>query len=115
MDNLLRKSVKLTVILVLIIALALILAHQWKFAFGLLAGSILSIINFLLLIKILEIAILHKSRERLPLILLIKFPFLYLIGFLILSSKLFPVYSLIAGLGTFLLAAGVISVWPKRI
>jgi len=115
MDNLVRKSVKLTVLLVLAAVIVLIFTRQWRFASGILVSSVWSATNFLLLIKILEIALLYKKRENLALILLIKFPLLYLIGFLILASKLFPVYSLFAGSGSILLATGVISVWPKRI
>jgi len=115
MDVLLKKSLTLTVILVLAIAVALTLVHKWRFACGFLVSAAWSITNFLLLIKILEIATLHKSRGKFSLILLIKFPLLYLIGFLILTAKFFPVFSLLAGLGSILLVIGVIGIWPRRI
>ncbi len=114
MEDLLRKSIKLTVILVLAIAAALAIMHQVRFALGLLVSASWSIINFALLIKILEIAMLHKPRNKLFLILMIKFPLLYLIGFLILASKFFPAYSLLAGLGSILFMVGVIAVCPKH-
>ncbi len=114
MEDLLKKSVRLDVILVFVIAAALTVGHKFRFASGILISAAWSITNFILLMKILEIALLHKSRKKLSLILVAKFPVLYLIGFWILSSKLFPVYSLLAGLGSILLAVGVVGIWPKH-
>ncbi len=115
MDDSFKKPVKLAVILVLVVAIGFTLMRQWRFALGLLVSVAWSVTNFLLLINILKIAMLHKSKEKLSLILLIKFPLLYLIGFLILTSKFFPVLSLLLGVGSILLAVGVINVWPKHI
>ncbi len=115
MSDTLKKSIKLTIMIVLAAAMVLALMHRFNFALGLAAGSAWSIINFVLLIKILEIAILHRDKEKLTLILLIKFPLLYLVGFFILTSKFFPAYSLLLGLGSILLIIGGNAVWPKRI
>jgi len=114
MNDTLKKSIKLTVILVLVTALVLALTEKSRFALGLVVSSAWSIINFVLLIKILEIAILHRNKEKLAFILLIKFPFLYLIGFFILTSKFFPAYSLLLGLGSILLIIGGNAIWPKH-
>jgi hypothetical protein len=114
MDIILKKSVRLTIALVLIIAVVLAFMRQWRFNAGFLVSAAWSITNFLVLIKILEIALLRKSREKLFLILAIKYPLLYLIGFLILTSKLFPVNSLLLGLGSMLIVVGAMGIWPKH-
>ncbi|MDD4894365.1 MAG: hypothetical protein PHW54_03525 [Candidatus Omnitrophica bacterium] len=114
MSDTLKKSIKLTILLFLAAALVLLLMDKPRFALGLVVSSAWSIINFVLLIKILEIAILHRNKEKLTLILLVKFPLLYLAGFFILTSKFFPAYSLVLGLGSILLIAGGNAIWPKH-
>jgi hypothetical protein len=87
---------------------------QLRFISGVLAGAGWGALNFLLLIKLFRIALLKQPKTKLPLFLLIKFPILYLIGFLLLVCKWFPVYSLLLGFGLVLLVTGVINLWPKR-
>jgi uncharacterized membrane protein len=114
MDIVLKKSVRLTVLLVLIIAVVLAFMRQGKFALGFLVSAAWAITNFLLLMKILDIALLRRSREKLFLMLAIKFPLLYLTGFLIITCKFFPVNSLLLGLGSMLFLVGAMGVWPKH-
>ena len=64
---------------------------------GFLTGAAWSAANFLLIIAILKIALLLKDKRRLSLLLLVKFPLLYTLGFFILHSRFFPVYSVLAG------------------
>lgn len=114
MDDLLRRSVRLTIILIAIICVILAGMRQWRFAAGLLVAACWSITNFFLIIKLLKIAVLQQSKAKLSAILLVKFPVLYSIGFFILTSKFFPVSSLLAGLVSVLLVMGAINIWPKR-
>jgi len=86
---------------------------KWRFVLGFLTGAAWSSVNFLLLVNILKIAILHKPKTKLFLILLIKFPLLYLIGFWLLISGFFPPLSLLAGLTFVLLIVGIMRACPK--
>lgn len=113
MSELIERSVKIAVILAVITAAILTIFQQWRFALGLLAGAAWSVISLLLLVKILDIAVLHKSKQKLFIFLLIKFPILYLIGFLMLVSGFFPVSGILIGLGFVLLTAGVVGVCPR--
>lgn len=85
-----------------------------RFIIGLFLGAGWTLANYFLTLKVLKIAILKQSKAQLSLLLLVKFPVLYLLGFLILIVRLFPIISLLLGSGLALLAAGVINLWPKR-
>ena len=85
---------------------------MWMLAF--LTGAAWSAVNFLLIFAILRISILEQPKTKLGAILLIKFPVLYLAGFFILSSGLFPISGIMAGLTSVLLLVGAIKLWPKR-
>ncbi len=113
MPELLRKTIKINIVFVLIMALVFALRQQYAFSAGLLVGALGSTANFYLTLNLLEIAVLHKSKKKLLLLLLINFPVLYLLGFLILICKLFPILSLLIGISSILLVLGVSSVWPK--
>jgi len=108
MDEALKKAINLIALAVAIASVILIAANRLSWATGLLVATAWSIINFLLLTNIFGIAMLQKSRKVLLAILLIKFPVLYLIGYLILSSKLFPLSSILTGLAT-LIILGVVT------
>ena len=115
MNDLIKRSARLTAILTITAAAVLISIHKTSWAFGLLIGATWSVINFLLIVGILKISILQKPDARLSAILLLKFPVLYLAGFLILNSRAFPVSSLLAGLVSIVLVMGVYTLWPKRV
>lgn len=78
-----------------------------RWLLGFLTGAAWSLINFLLILEICKIILLGKAKTKLFVILLLKFPVLYLGGFLILISKVFPVISLLSGTALVLLIAGV--------
>lgn len=115
MDIWLKKSVKLTVILSGLITITFVLLHRFFWAGGFLLASLLALANFVLTINILQTAVLSKSRKRLALLFLVKFPILYLVGFLILVSRRFPPGSLLSGLIVMLAVAGATKIWPKLI
>ncbi len=83
-------------------------------AAGLTMAAIWSVVNFSLVIKILKIAVLREPKTDLRLILMIKFPVLYLAGFWILNSRIFPTASILTGMGLALVLIGVVTVWPKQ-
>jgi len=113
MDQALKKAINLIALAAAIASVALIAANRLSWATGLLVATAWSMINFLLLTNILGIAILQQPRKKLLGILLIKFPVLYLIGYLILVSKLFPISSILTGLVT-LIILGAVTIWPRR-
>lgn len=82
---------------------------------GFLVAGLWVVTNFILMVKLLKIAALQKSRRNLYIILILKFPVLYLLGFAILISKVFPISSLLAGLAIGLVITGIVRLWPKRI
>ena len=81
---------------------------------GLTVAAIWSVVNFSLVIRILKIAVLRDPKTNLRRILMIKFPALYLAGFWILNSRIFPTASILTGMGLALVLIGVVTVWPKQ-
>ncbi|MDD2679768.1 MAG: hypothetical protein PHO03_03080 [Candidatus Omnitrophica bacterium] len=108
-----KRAIKVNIILVAVAALAFAAMRKFSFSAGLLVGAGWSTANFLFTISLLEIALLRKPKGKLLLLLLIKFPVLYLLGFLILFFKVFPALSLLLGLSSILLVLGVFTIWPK--
>ena len=80
---------------------------------GFLTGAAWSAVNFWLIIAILKIALLLKDKRRLSLLLLVKFPLLYTLGFFILYSRFFPVYSVLAGASLIFIVIGAVKVCRK--
>ena len=84
-----------------------------RWVLGLLTGAAWSAINFLLIVNILKVALLRKDKAKLFVMLLVKFPVLYLAGLLILISRAFPAVSLLVGAFLPLAVIGVIRLCPK--
>jgi hypothetical protein len=81
---------------------------------GLTVAAIWSVVNFSIVIRILKIAVLKEAKTNLRRILMIKFPALYLSGFWILNSRIFPTASILTGMGLAIVLIGVVTVWPKQ-
>ena len=96
-------------------AVVLLLRQEIAWASGLMIGVIWSVFNYSLTLNLFEIALLRKDPKRMGRMLMIKFPVLYLAGFFILQSRLFPVMSILTGIGLALLVIGIVNIWPKRI
>ena len=88
---------------------------KFLWAAGFLTAATWLALNFFLTVGLLKVALLKQSRERLFLFLIIKFPILYLLGYLILVSRIFPVSSLMLGMPATLILISIIKIWPKRI
>ncbi len=114
MDSLLEKSVKYTFIFVLGVCAVLVLMNKLAWAGGFLVGSCWAILDMILTFKILRIAILKEDRKKLFVFLLIKFPVLYLIGILILVSKMFPLASLLSGLLPIFIFMGIVRLCTRN-
>ena len=85
---------------------------KWILAFMIGAGW--SAANLYFTINILKISILKKADKKLSALILLKFPVLYLVLFLIFNSRLFPISGLLAGLMFALIAMGIFKLWPKQ-
>ncbi|MEI8176695.1 MAG: hypothetical protein WCG78_07510 [Candidatus Omnitrophota bacterium] len=85
-----------------------------RWTLGAIVGAGWMAVNLYALFNLLKIAVLARPKKPLVAVLLIKFPVLYLGGFLIVRTRFFPVSSLLAGLTVALIVAGVMNIWPKR-
>ncbi len=76
------------------------------FAAGLLAGAAWIFLNSYFLFRLVHVGLEPKARvkDRILLFSILKFPVLYVAGFFILKSRVYPVYGILAGLTLFLLA-----------
>ena len=109
-----KKVMKFSYLAGAIIAAAFLLRREAGWASGLMIGVIWSVFNYSLTLTLFEIALLQKDPKRMGRTLMIKFPVLYLAGFFVLRYNLFPVMSILAGIGLALLVIGIVNIWPKR-
>ena len=87
-------------------------AIRWVAGFG--VGAVWSYANLFFTINIFKIGILKKDPRKLTALLLLKFPVLYLLGFLILTSKAFPAMSIFTGLVAGAITMGMLKLWPRQ-
>ena len=85
-----------------------------KWILGIGVGAAWSIANLIFTINILKISVLKKDPAKLSMLILLKFPVLYLLGFLILSAKIFPVMSLLTGLLIVVMVTGIHKLWLRQ-
>ncbi len=85
-----------------------------RWVLGFVVGASWSAANLYFTINILKISILKKGQAKLSALILLKFPVLYLAGFLILTSKAFPAPSLLTGLTVLLIVAGISKLWLRQ-
>ncbi|MDD2752700.1 MAG: hypothetical protein PHN59_06170 [Candidatus Omnitrophica bacterium] len=81
---------------------------------GFLTAFVWSALNFFFTSRLLRALIIDKSKAKVLLILLVKFPVLYFVGYLVLASRRFPLSSILVGLIPILVIVGVMKLWPKR-
>ena len=111
-DALLKKAVKFNGVILIVLALVFLCAGKAFWSLGVILGGMWSTLNIILTIHLLKIALLKESRSRMGAFLLLKFPALYLLGILILTSRWFPLGSLFLGLSSIFLALGAVKLWP---
>lgn len=114
MDLMIKRSVKITLLIVVLSAVILAVLGKWMFGAGIIVGAAWSAVNVLVTISLLKMAVLKNSSSKLWAFLLVKFPLLYLTGFFILYYKFFPVMSVLIGLIAVLPVLGIVNLWPKR-
>lgn len=113
-----KENIKRTFIFAAIATIAiagfLISRNEISWAAGLAISVLWSMLNFTLTVGLLETAILKRSGAKLTAILMVKFPVLYLAGFMILTRGWFPAMSLMAGISLAIMTIGAVYLWPKR-
>lgn len=114
MNEIAKKVRKISYLIGAVLAGALLLKHQTNWASGLMIGIIWAAVNFSLTTNLFEIALLKKDPKRVSLMLMIKFPVLYVAGFFLLKSGLFPMMSLLAGIGLTLFVIGIVNILPRQ-
>jgi hypothetical protein len=93
------RIIKTTAVLALIVALYLTMYYSGRVASGFLIGVAWSLTN-LYFIKgmVTELITPNETRKDVAVVLgFVKFPILYVGGYLIIASGYFPIYSLLAG------------------
>jgi hypothetical protein len=72
---------------------------DYRYGLGILLGCLWGVVNlhFLRSVVVCYTNLSQRSKRQLLLLLLLKFPLLYLVGYLLLKSSLFPVLSLVVG------------------
>ena len=96
-----------------LLSLTLFFLKGWAWASGAMVGSLWVFLNSYFLYQLLEIGLQPKPRqkERILIFSILKFPVLYIAGFFILRTRVFPVYSVLLGLTLYFMALGV--VWMR--
>ena len=107
MNGLSLKNIsKIAFILAAFVSVGFLCISKPTAFFGVWVGSLWMFLNIFFLFHLLNIALNFnfKKKNQIFLPLIFKFPMLYVAGFFILRSRLFPVYSLLLGLTLFMLA-----------
>ncbi len=113
MDDSIKKLTYLTLLVAVVISMGFSLMGQQLWAGGFLFGVCWSLVNFLLTIQLLKVAILQYPKEKMRMLLLLKFPLLYLLVFLVLIYKVFPVSGVLIGLLPVLIMNGIYKLCQK--
>jgi len=79
-------------------------AGHWKSSLGVMTGFCWIFLNMFFLFQLVQMSLnpVVKSKNKIFVVSVLKFPVLYLIGFLILKSRFFPMDSILIGLSIFL-------------
>jgi len=104
---------------VVIIALAAGIAGfgKWYWSAGFLLAAGWVCVNFILTVALIKQALIRRSKQGIYLIILVKFPVLYVGGFYVLGMKVFPVASVLAGITAMfgmLFITGVQKLWTLQ-
>jgi len=90
--------------------------YDWNYSLGIAIGLVFNCANLWFIRGLIEQTITSRSRRPVPILLIsaIKFPVLYLIGYLILRADIVPVTSLLVGF-TLLFAIIVLKVIGRQL
>lgn len=113
MNELFARAMKIGIIAILAISAFFLLQGKTRLAAGVVFGFLWMAVNFFFTLTILNIATLKNPKTRLPALLLIKFPLLYLILFLFLWYKVFSLPGVAIGMGLFFISLGAARYVPR--
>ncbi len=85
-----------------------------KWLAGFIIGAGWSAANIYFTIAILKMSVRKTDPAKLTALVMLKFPVLYLAGFLILMSRAFQISSLLTCIMAAVIAAGIRRIWLKR-
>lgn len=90
--------------------------YDWNYSLGIAIGLVFNCVNLWFVKGLIEQTVTLRERKPLPILVLsaIKFPVLYLIGYLILKVDIVPVTSLLVGF-TLLFAIVVLKVIGRQL
>lgn len=114
MQNYFFKNVSISGSLLALAAAAVFcFVKPWVWAAGVLTGALWVFLNSFFLFQLLDMGLHPRphSKDKILIYSMLKFPVLYVAGFFILRSRIFPVMSLLAGLTAFF--AAFAAVWMK--
>lgn len=104
-ERFLRRSLRMTALLTLIIGLWMVVYLSPWSALAFVSGSVWSLVNMLFLTALVRSVIIPGEIDKLNVIglTLIKFPLLYVAGYFLIQFEYFKPELLLAGLSVFLL------------
>ena len=78
----------------------------WLFGLGIWVSAAWIFLNSFFLFRLLQIGFKPRVRmnDQILFLSILKFPVLYIAGFFVLKTRVFPVYSILTGLSLFMLA-----------
>ena len=93
------RTIRTSIVLACIIFLSVWLYFDFKFAAGILVGSAWGCLNLFAISLVVGVMISSQRVQKriILLVLFLKFPLIYFIGYVILRIKYFPIMSLLAG------------------
>ena len=105
-NSLFKKLTVLAVIFTLAGSLLFFVRGAWIFGAGIWVGAAWIYLNTFFLFKLFQISFEPRVRmnDRILLFSILKFPVLYIAGFFILRTRVFPIYSILTGLTLFIAA-----------
>jgi hypothetical protein len=93
------RIIKTTAIVSLVASLCISYYFDWHFGLGFLIGSTWSLINLFFIRSLIKEVLSPEGvrKTMLAVLALLKFPLLYVAGYYLVKSEVFPIYSLMAG------------------
>lgn len=94
-----HRVIKTSLVVSVILFVCVTFYYDFKFGSGILAGCGWSCLNLYFLTNLIKEALgaQKPKKTKIALIILVKFPLLYLLGYFLLRTDYFPVLSLLSG------------------
>ncbi len=105
-NSLFKKLSVMAALFVFAASLLFFVRGAWLFGLGIWVSAAWIFLNSYFLFRLIQIGFEPRVRmnDQILLFSILKFPVLYVAGFFILKTRVFPVYSILTGLSLFILA-----------